>query len=157
MEFVIYTDGSTRGNGSPNAIGAWGYIVVVNNERKVADCQVVYGTTNQKMELEACIQGCNSVMSILMPHDRVRIITDSAYVHNCYSQKWYVKWRENKWLNAKRYPVSNKEQWERLIPFFENPQFYFEKTKGHADDIWNNHIDEIVQKATREAKAQCQE
>ena len=35
---------------------------------------------------------------------------------------------------VKKQPVANQDLWERLIPFFEDTRFTFEKVKGHADD-----------------------
>ena len=72
------------------------------------------------------------------------IVTDSAYIHNCYSQKWYIKWRQNGWVNSKKEPVANKDLWEQIIPYFDNPNFKFEKTKGHADDTRNNYVDKLA-------------
>ena len=32
----------------------------------------------------------------------VEIRSDSAYVINCMNKKWYKKWMDNGWLNAKK-------------------------------------------------------
>jgi ribonuclease HI len=75
------------------------------------------------------------------------VYSDSAYVINCYKQKWYKKWQVNGWINSKKQPVANKELWEQLIPYFENPFFSFEKVAGHADNKYNNLVDEMAVKA----------
>ena len=78
------------------------------------------------------------------PFDEVVVRTDSAYIHNCYSQKWYIGWEKNGWKNSKKEPVKNKELWEILIQAFKNPNISFEKVKGHEDDLWNNFCDKLA-------------
>ena len=72
------------------------------------------------------------------------IITDSAYIYNCYAQKWYEKWLNNGWQTSKHEPVLNKELWQQLIPYFKDSKYKFEKTKGHADDERNNFVDQLA-------------
>ena len=152
MKYHIYTDGSCRNNGKENAVGAWGYSVLDENEKHELCYQVQaeQSTTNQRMELIAAIQGCKSVVNRyhLGPWDEAHIFTDSAYIHNCLTQKWYENWRSNGWINSKKQPVANRDLWEQLIPFFNNNQFYFHKVPGHMNNKWNNHVDEMVQRAS---------
>lgn len=155
MTYRIYCDGSCRGNGSTNAVGAWGYVILADDDTIVySDHAVEHNTTNQRMELKACIMACDKwLKDCFTPNDSVYIYTDSAYLHNCYNAKWYSNWRRNGWVNAKKQPVANQDLWEQLIPYFENDIFSFLKTKGHATDKWNNFIDNIVQSATLKEKS----
>lgn len=151
MNYTIYTDGSCRGNGTKQAVGAWAFLAHWDRKAmKASKVDVVPNTTNQRMEMEAIIEACRWMRDEqkLEPFDEVHIYTDSAYVHNCYEQKWYVKWQAVGWVNSKKQPVANKELWEELIPFFEHPQFYLHKVKGHDNDELNNYVDNIVQTAT---------
>lgn len=153
MTYYIYTDGSTRNNGYANSIGAWGYVIVLEDIQNIGqNVGVVRDTTNQQMELEACARACEHAALAIQPFDEVKIITDSAYIHNCCNQKWYEKWQNNGWLNSRKEPVANREKWERLIPFFDNAQFQFIKTKGHSVDKWNCYVDRLVQNATLKEK-----
>lgn len=158
MNYRIYCDGSCRGNGSENAVGAWGYIIITDEDSIVYhEHGVEYNTTNQRMELQACIMACDRLFqNYFIPNDRVYIYTDSAYLHNCYAQGWYRNWRRNGWVNAKKQAVANRDLWERLIPYFENIAFSFTKVKGHVghstDEKWNDYVDNIVQSATLNAK-----
>ena len=86
------------------------------------------------------------------PNDQIAVYTDSAYLHNCYTQKWYRNWKLNGWKNAKKQPVANQDLWEKLIPYFDNSQIDFIKVKGHADNFYNNIVDEMAQKASMKAK-----
>lgn len=153
MRYTIYCDGSTRDNGSENAIGAYAYVIIDNNGKIVhsfvkAECP----TTNQRMELKAAIE---SIMwlarhELVVPFDSIVVYTDSAYLFNCYSQKWYNKWQSNGWVNSKKEPVANQDLWEQLIKWFEMPEIEFKKVKGHAKDDseftkWNNYVDEMAQ------------
>jgi len=148
MLINIYTDGSCRKNGQKDAIGAWGFVALTHDQKCIMheDCARCMGTTNQRMELEAVIQACNwAKPSALGPFDEVHIYTDSAYLHNCYHQKWYESWRANGWKNSKKQPVANQDLWEQLIPIFEDSRYYFYKTAGHAGIYWNEYVDTMVQ------------
>lgn len=165
MKYTIYTDGSCRGNGSENAVGAWGY-VILNEQEEIFNVEkgIEFNTTNQRMELEAVRQACATMDIIRTLHgvmkddwsDSITIYTDSAYIHNCYEQKWYLNWRNNGWVNAKKQPVANQDLWKMVIPFFESKCYHFEKVPGHADNKWNNYVDNMVQTATLEAKENVQ-
>jgi ribonuclease HI len=154
MIFEIYSDGSTRGNGKAGAVGAWAYVVLREGEKFCYECQAVKDTTNQRMELTAAAEALEHLFynEICVPFDRVIIYTDSAYLHNCYIQKWYVNWQNNGWRNSKKEPVANQDLWERLIKYFEMPEVEFKKVKGHADNKWNNYVDELAQKASEDLK-----
>lgn len=150
MKFEIYCDGSTKGNGTDKSVGAWAYVVVNTeyNSMSFGDVSAVPDTTNQRMELCAAIEALTKVCSIAeFPTDSVVVYTDSAYLHNCYQQKWYVNWQKNGWKNAKKQPVANQDLWEMLIPYFETFGIDFVKVKGHAGNQWNEYVDDLAQTA----------
>ena len=154
MIYQVYCDGSTRGNGKENAVGAWAY-VIINGQYNVmvaADAQAVAGTTNQRMELHAAIEGISKTLPLLGPGDVINVYTDSAYLHNCYTQGWYKNWQKNGWKNSKKEPVANQDLWERLIPYFEQPEVEFVKVKGHAGNHYNEIVDTMAQKASAQLK-----
>lgn len=161
MKFTIYCDGSARNNGYDNAVGAWAYIILNNKEEIIKqDCVAVPGATNQQMELAAAAEALEYLVynELIVPFDNIEVITDSAYLHNCYVQKWYVNWERNGWKNAKKQPVANKELWERLVKYFEMPEIKFIKTAGHAGVKWNEYVDTLAQNASLAAKENlCQE
>lgn len=155
MKFIVYCDGSARSNGYANAVGAWAYVVLNDKEEILVEkCTAVKGATNQQMELMAAAEALEYLIynELIVPFDRVEVVTDSAYLHNCVKQKWYVNWEKNGWKNAKKQPVANRELWERLIKFFEMPEVEFVKTRGHAGVPWNEHVDAMAQKASLAAK-----
>lgn len=155
MKFIIYCDGSARNNGMANAIGAWAYVILKEDESIIREAHGVRnGATNQQMELTAALEALNHLYrnNIAMPFDTVEIYTDSAYLHNCYMQKWYEKWQSNGWCSASKKPVANKELWEQLIPYFEKAEVWFMKTAGHAGVKWNEYVDGLAQTASLKAK-----
>lgn len=150
MLFEVYSDGSTRNNGRADAVGAWAYVVLNNGEKAHQDCRAEIGTTNQRMELIAAAEALEYLFhnEIAAPFDRVIVYTDSAYLHNCVTQKWYINWQNNGWRNSKKEPVANRDLWERLVKYFEMPEVEFVKVKGHADNEWNNYVDALAQGAS---------
>lgn len=151
-----YTDGAVSGNGTENAYGGWAYVILLEEHESLLCDDVIHGdsgyvdkATNQICELIAVIEACKYIESqsrenVFFPHT---IYSDSAYVVNCYKQNWWKNWEINGWKNSKKEPVANKELWEELIPYFQNPSFNFEKVKGHSNNEWNNLVDELAVKA----------
>lgn len=147
MIYKIYCDGAVSNNGYENAIGGWAYVILddkdtvlfeENNFEKYA--------TNNRMELYSCYKGLDKLLTeiTLEEEDKVEVYTDSAYLHNCYSQKWYLSWLRNNWLNSKKQPVANKSLWQLIIPFFENEKVDFFKVKGHNNNYWNEYVDSLA-------------
>jgi ribonuclease HI len=130
-DLAIYTDGACSGNGRRDARGGWAAVLTAPQ----GEPQQISGgerpTTNQRMELMAAIQGLRAVPE---PR-RVTLYADSAYLVNGMTQRWYVKWRRNGWINSKKEPVANRELWEELVDLVENHghEVTFAKVKGHAE------------------------
>lgn len=130
MIINIYTDGACSGNQNENNVGGWGTILEAGENKKE-----LYGgssnTTNNIMELTAVLEGLKALKSF---SHQVNIYSDSAYIVNCFNQKWYVKWQTNGWKTSQKKPVENKELWEQIIHYvhkIKTVNFY--KVKGHLD------------------------
>lgn len=152
MIYKLYTDGATSKNGYEGAYGGYGWAIITNDKLVEDGRGYISPATNNICELRGMIEGCRSVQSVIEPFDVVLVYSDSAYIVNCYKQGWYKGWERNGWTNSKKQPVANKELWEELIPFFENPNFKFEKVKGHSTDesshsYWNNYVDRLAVEA----------
>ena len=152
MNLEIYTDGSLKKFGKNMTFGAWGFIVVQDGKEIYEASGNEYGTTNQRMELEAIIQALNYIISIRRPNERIAIYSDSAYAINCYLQEWYVKWQANGWRNANKKEVANQDLWYEIIPFFDNFWYYFRKVKGHQGNYWNEYCDQLAQNEAENLK-----
>ena len=153
---TIYTDGAVSKNGQEDAYGGYGFICV---ETGFTDFGPVSPATNQICELTAVLEACkyaekelneNNENAFLKPTAEIR--SDSAYIINCYNQKWYHSWRNNGWKNSKKEAVANKELWEQIIPYFENPYFNFTKVTGHSGDTYNEKADHLANQGKRAAK-----
>lgn len=159
MKLTIYCDGACSHNGSKNAEGGWAYAIY---GMELSSVLVDYsyggekGTTNNKMELVAAIMGIQRAIELIEKHGHsiydIDIYTDSAYLHNCKDQNWYKNWQNNNWLNSKKQPVANKELWQILIQYFDDPRFHFHKVKGHAGVKENEFVDELARLGVAEVK-----
>lgn len=146
----IYTDGACSRNGCKNNQGGWGFVVIKDETKIYENSGASKNTSNQKMELEAAIQACLYVSASFGDIEFV-IYSDSAYLINCFNEKWYRNWMLNNWLNSKKQPVANSEQWKILIPFFNNPKVSWKKVKGHSGvQDWNAYVDNLAVKARLE-------
>ena len=145
--YYFYTDGATSGNGTSDADGGWAWALAAPEGEKITIYRSgpLQHTTNNRCELIAVIEACNYALNTeLLP---MTIVSDSAYIINCYKDKWYRKWVQNGWVNSKREPVANQDLWEQLIPFFDNQLFEFEKVKGHNGKFENEFVDELARTA----------
>ncbi len=138
-EVIVYTDGACSNNPGP---GGWAAVLMYGEHRKEISGGEE-GTTNNRMELTAVIKALSS----LKEPCRVKIHSDSAYIVNCFKQKWYEKWARNGWMTASKKPVENKDLWLQLLELTEKHKVEFVKVKGHSDVTWNNRCDELARSA----------
>ncbi len=126
----IYTDGACANNQSNENFGGWGSILTYGKHvKKISGGEA--NTTNNRMELTAIVEALKLLKRSDIP---VRVFTDSAYIVNCFNDKWYVKWRANGWKNAKKDPVLNRDLWEELLSLYESVNdIAVCKVKGHVD------------------------
>lgn len=84
---VIYTDGGCLNNPGPG-----GYGVVIKNGNIAKELSGGYRlTTNNRMELMACIVGLGS----LKKSSSVTLYSDSKYVVDGITKGWAVRWQSN--------------------------------------------------------------
>lgn len=136
----VYTDGSSQKNQS-----GWGYVIVVDGISVKEDSEIKDSSwTNQQMELTAAIKACEWLEEHFKDEEIV-VYSDSAYLVNCYKDKWWENWIRNGWINTKKQPVANKELWSKLISYFMETNFTFEKVKGHSGLEMNERADKLAQ------------
>ncbi len=137
---IIYTDGACSGNQFSNNKGGWGAVLKYKTTMKE-----IFGgehnTTNQRMELTACIKAFEEMKTSNIP---IEIYSDSAYLVNCMHQQWYKKWEVNGWKNAGKKPVENRDLWERLIALIKKYRVSFHKVEGHRGVELNERADELA-------------
>lgn len=141
----IYTDGSCLGNPGP---GGWAWAI----NRDFYNSGHEPHTTNQRMELKACIQALDS-----HPVERVTIVSDSAYVVNCFEEKWFDGWSSQGFKLRTGDPVINFDLWETLLDqVWSHPEeVFFEKVKGHSGDPMNEFVDGLARSGAEHERQQA--
>ena len=150
IDYEIYTDGSCKGQ----VFGGWAFMVLSDSKLIAYNAGQEAPTTNQRMELLAAAKALEFIMPLRTANQRVSLYSDSAYLINCYTQKWYEGWLKNGWTNSSGKAVVHKDLWEQIIPFFQHWWFSFHKVKGHDTNYWNNKCDELAQSEAEKCKFQ---
>jgi len=143
-KIVIYCDGACSNNQQAQNRGGWGAILQYKGKtREISGAE--RNTTNNRMELLACIRALETVTNRSLP---VEVFTDSAYLANCLLQKWYRRWQKNGWLTAGKKPVENKDLWTRLLALHDAfPRLAFHKVAGHSHIELNERADQLAKEA----------
>lgn len=146
-EIIVFSDGSCDVR---DRIGGYGAVLSYKGKEKE-----IYGgeidTTISRMELLAPIKALESIKTTHIP---VLIHSDSAYVVNCFKDKWYVAWeRGGRWMNSKKQPVENRDLWERLLALYRKQEnCTFVKVKGHSGNSMNDKVDGLANKGRLEIR-----
>lgn len=151
--FKLYTDGSTLGNGKECSYGAYAWALYKNENLIETHSKEEISTTNNRMEMKAIISGVEYFLQNY-PNEILYIYSDSAYIINCYKDKWYIKWQNNNWVNSKKQPVLNKDLWEKIIPYFTDQHLSFSKVKGHDKCVGNILVDQLANTKAQEARSE---
>ena len=135
-EVSLYTDGACRGNPGP---GGWGAILVCGgHEKELSGGES--GTTNNRMELTACIEG----LKALKRPCRVTLTTDSKYVCDGINLGWAKSWKARGWIKSDKKPALNPDLWERLLDLLDTHFVTFVWVKGHAGHPYNERCDRLA-------------
>lgn len=143
----IWTDGSCNNNPKHAnfGYGGWGYVMVKDGKVIHEDLGYDEQVTSQKMEMRAVIEGLKRVID-KYPKSRVTIVSDSAYIVNCFIERWYIRWEETDW-----YDVKNREYWEELLRLYRSKlvRVRFKKVRGHAGIELNERADFLAGEARK--------
>jgi ribonuclease HI len=139
----IFTDGAS----SPDGRGGWAYVVVKDDIEIRRAHGSALGVTHQRMEIRAVAEAL-----LDFPRDvPVKVIGDSAYVIECFREKWHVKWESNGWRNYSKKPVANRDEWERALAAFEarSAGTCWDRVPGHGkgEHPWNELADKLAVEA----------
>ena len=140
----FYTDGACSQNGTWE--GGWAYIMLEDDSVIKKGFGYSKKTTNNIMEMLAFTKALEEASSF--SGKIIEIYSDSAYILNCFSQRWYVNWRKNGWRNSKGETVANKQLWIQLIDLYEtvsiNNNIQLIKVKGHSGNKYNEEVDQLA-------------
>ena len=151
----LWTDGGFR---SSTNISGWAYAGYVGDDTKspITNKGAAEGYTNQQMEMTAVIKALDSIPFEMLEEYSIKIYTDSAYICNCFKDKWWAKWIMNDWKNSKGKDVANKEYWECIIDFYNSYDIEFVKVRGHSNNEMNNLADKLVNLAMDKLEEEIQ-
>ena len=141
MRYKIYTDGACSGNPGP---GGWAAIINVDDKIKDEISGSEKNTTNNKMELLAPIRAIQKFKK----KSEILIYTDSTYVKDGITT-WIKKWEKNVLKTASKKQVKNIELWKKLKNLSSKHSIKWIWVKGHAQNKYNNLVDEIAQGAIK--------
>jgi ribonuclease HI len=133
---IIYTDGGCTGNPGPGGYGA----VIIDSESRSELSQGFRRTTNNRMELLACIAALDTLGA---PAD-VILHSDSQYVVNGIGKGWARKWRANGWMRTKTEAAENADLWAKLLDLCDRHRVRFVWVRGHAGNRENEHCDRLA-------------
>ena len=137
---TIFTDGACSFNPGP---GGWAARLLYGDGRVVELGGFVPETTNNRMELQAAIEGLR-----VAPSDvAITLVTDSEYLRRGITE-WIHGWKKRGWLTAAKKPVLNQDLW-RSLDQLNTPAVQWQYTEGHAGDPNNERCDQIAKAFSR--------
>ncbi len=134
-EVEIFTDGACKGNPGP---GGWGALLRCGTVEK-EHCGGEPNTTNNRMELQAAIEGLNA----LTRTSKVALTTDSQYVRRGITE-WLRKWKQNGWRTANKKAVKNVDLWQALDAAVQQHEVSWHWVKGHSGHRENEIADRLA-------------
>ena len=140
MSITIYSDGACSGNPGP---GDWAARLKYADGRVRELAGAEPDTTNNRMELQAAIEGLRFVGR----GEPVTMVTDSEYLLKGIT-RWIHGWKKKQWKTAARKPVLNQDLWRALDELNSN-SVKWEYTRGHAGDPDNERCDDLAQAFSR--------
>ncbi len=142
-KIVIYTDGGADPN--PGA-GGYGIVLRFQEHRKELSGGVRL-TTNNRMELLACIEGLKSVK---IDTYEIVLFSDSKYVVDNIVGSHAKRWQANGWIRGKKHKVKNVDLWGQLLALCGKYKIKFRWLKGHAGIPDNERCDVLATRAIQQ-------
>lgn len=130
----IYTDGACRNNGTPDAQGGWG-VFIPSLELGYSGGE--FGTTNNRMEMTACIQALKLAQKEGLSD--IKILTDSKYVVDGLTN-WINGWKRSGRFNS---TLKNFDLWEELDELYSLVRPTLQWVRGHNGLDGNERADEL--------------
>ncbi|OGJ52271.1 hypothetical protein A2335_02170 [Candidatus Peregrinibacteria bacterium RIFOXYB2_FULL_32_7] len=135
MNLNLYTDGSCIGNPGP---GGWGFVFLENGKIFKKDSGGEAETTNNRMEIQAVIEGLKYILTDLEFEDaELKIYSDSRLLISTMNENWKRKKNLDLWnildlllidLRKKTFKIS----WHWV--------------KAHNGNLYNEMVDKIALK-----------
>ncbi|MCF8105330.1 MAG: ribonuclease HI [Desulfohalobiaceae bacterium] len=139
FDSIIFTDGACSGNPGP---GGWAAVLICNGTSREISGGLA-GTTNNRMEIMAMLQG----LETLDNKSKVLVITDSRYLHDALNKGWLRRWQHNGWQTAGKKPVKNQDLWKRMLELLKKHDVTIQWTPAHQGRKENERCDELARAA----------
>lgn len=142
---IVYTDGSSMGNGSKKAIGGIGVFFSNGDPRNTSQETksalkdlmpqlTIKKITNNISEFTSILKALTLLKYELDNKKEIIIKSDSMYCINSLTN-WRMKWERNNWMNSTGKPVLNKEIIQNIsdnyLKLYKN-QIEFIKVSAHT-------------------------
>ncbi len=137
MAIEIYTDGAAQGNPGKGGYG----VVLLSGTHKKELSKGYKLTTNNRMELLACIVGLEA---LLKPGSEVTVYSDSQYVVNAIEKRWIYGWIAKKFKDK-----ANQDLWLRFMNVYRKHQVKLIWVKGHNGNLYNERCDFLATSAAQ--------
>jgi len=144
----IWTDGACSPNPGP---GGWGVILRFGEHEKEL-CGGEFDTTNNRMELQAAIEGFKALKFACV----VDVFTDSQYVRGGVLG-WMENWKRNNWKTSAKKPVKNEDLWRELDKIIQRHDVIWHWVKGHDGNMDNERADELARQGMEPYKPEKSE
>ncbi|MSQ78097.1 MAG: ribonuclease HI [Flavobacteriaceae bacterium] len=136
----IYTDGACSGNPGPG-----GYAAILTFKGSELELSAGYRlTTNNRMELLACIVGLEAIKN---EGHEVSIVSDSKYVCDSVTKGWLFGWLKKDFKGKK-----NPDLWKRFYAVYQKHKVKMVWVKGHAGHPMNERCDQLAVIASQNKK-----
>jgi len=146
-KYQLWTDGSCNNNPSHSTkgYGGWGFVLVEDNKVIFEDLGFEKDTTSNRMEMLSVIKGL-SYLTQYHSNSKIEVYSDSAYVVNCFIERWYIRWQEMNWDEVK-----NSDLWKEMIYLYHSRllSVRFKKVKGHTGVVHNERADFLAGEARK--------
>lgn len=140
-KILIHTDGAAIDNPGP---GGYGVVLRYKGHRKELSGGF-RGTTNNRMELRACIEG----LKALKRRSSVVIFSDSKYVVNGMTKGWAERWQAQGWKLNDDQDVKNVDLWQQLVELCQQHDVEFRWVRSHTGNPDNERCDQLAVAAAR--------
>lgn len=150
---IVYTDGATRYNGKPYAIGGFGAHFPNGELPDISEIFNIPPVTNQRTELYAIHYVLREIRRKLgIANKKIIIKTDSEYSINCVT-KWIKGWEKNGWKTQNGQAVKNSEVIIAINNYIKKYDVEFVHVKAHTgeddfDSVCNDKADKLAKAAT---------
>lgn len=136
---TIFTDGASSGNPGP---GGWG--TVVAHDTQVTELGAKEDrTTNNRMELQAVLQGLTFVIEQRINAQPITLYTDSSYVANGITT-WIKGWKMRNWTNKTGDTIANVDLWKAMSFLLPEVTLKIVNVSGHSGIPGNERCDQIA-------------